>query len=298
MELSEKQKRVVEIKKTLLSEYAGDHTMCPIDFSGKEERLRSELDIIESQERFELSNKQIALGNRQTKISFWGTVFTVVVGVAAIISSVLIPVHERIQNKHDQVEAVYKNLITNQDIFISNSNEARKLLGSNNISNLPEFYIEDKTSDNVRKVLQNTFGLVQYRFFLYYLQQTDLMNEEIKQIRTEFIGKNTKSFAELPTTRKYLATVEYLILDEKEEPDTKLDYQKDTECIQYFFEQSFSYITIDGRGTAPVCSNESLNRIYNHFGYLNDDTPVWLKPLMRNALDSRGNGLGSRIIEI
>jgi hypothetical protein len=291
MGLSEDQKRIVEIKALLHKEYSGNqYTDMRVDFFGEKERLFAELSMLESREQFRLSGNQHKIG-----------IGSVCVGILAIIVSGIVsfwvPYYSRIQSEHDQVEAVYKNLVTNQDIFISNSNEARKLSTGNSISSLPELYLEEKISDETRKIIQNAFGLIQYRFFLYYLQQTDLLNEEIKQIRTDFIIKNPKTFIELVPTQKYLATMEYLTLDEKEKSDSKFDYQMDTGCLQYFFEQSFLYIVPDGRGASPECSYESLNRVFN-FGYLESDTPLWLKPLLRDALDQRGNGLGSRIIKI
>lgn len=289
MELSDIQKRILGIKNKILDEYTG---FINTSIFGKD-NLLAELSILEREEQFLLNNEQL-------KVSKWVGVGTVAVGMVAVIASViiafLVPWQQRIEKEHAQIEAVYKNLVTNQDIFVSNSNGVRYLLNSKNISDLPESYIEDAINDDARKTIQNTFGLVQYRFFLYYLQQTALLNEEIDQMREHFIITGTQSFTKLNPTVSYLASMESLSLEGK---NTKLNYGKDTECIQYFFEQNFSYLTIDGRGKAPICSSETLEaRLFNHFGYLPADTPKWLRPHLKRALNDRETGLGDRLIEL
>jgi len=204
-----------------------------------------------------------------------------------------VPLYQKMTEEHAEIQAVYKNLVVNQDIFISNSNGVRELIKRGAISDLPELFIEDDISKDARKALQDIFGLVQYRFFLYYLQQTTLMNEEIKQMRDNFIASGVKSFAQLNSTKKYLATMELL---NTEALDGELNYQKDTECLQYFFEYNFSYLTIDGRGKAPECSNGSLERLFNNLGYLPDNTPAWLVPQLKRMLDARESDLGDKII--
>lgn len=290
MELSDIQKRILAIKNKIRDEHTGINLSA--NFFEKDSLL-AKLSILEREEQFLLNNKQL-------KISLWGGIGTVAVGVVAVIASIviafLVPWQQRIEREHAQIEAVYKNLVTNQDIFLSNSNGVRYLPNSKKISDLPESYIEDVISDDARKTLQNTFGLVQYRFFLYYLQQTSLLNEEIEQMREHFIITRAQTFAKLNPTASYLESMEYLSLEGKK---TKFNYGKDTECLQYFLEQNFFYITIDGRGKAPICSSETLEaRLFNHFGYLPADTPKWLRPHLRRALNDRETGLGDRLIEL
>lgn len=298
MELPDIQKRIVEILKVISDEKRRKDMARGVAMPFFLGRLReenrpllAELKTLERKERF-LSD------HRQVRISLWVGVGSVVVGIVAVIASGIIafwvPAHQRLTDEHAQIEAVYKNLVTNQDIFISNSNGVRYLPTSSKISDLPESYIEDEISGDARETLQNTFGLVQYRFFLYYLQQTKLLNEEIEQMRGHLITTG-QPFAKLNPTETYLASMKYLGLDGK---DTKMNYQKDTECLQYFFEQNFFYLTIDGRSKAPECSSETLEaRLFNHFGYLPADTPVWLRSHLRRALNDREAGLGDRLIE-
>ncbi|MFH0792201.1 MAG: hypothetical protein V1905_03250 [bacterium] len=288
MKLKKIQERIVEILKILSDEERRKKIMCGIkeialgQLREANRPLFAELKVLEGQQQILINSRQVWIG-----------AVSILVGICAILASIFIaiwvPSHQKIEEQHSEIQAVYKNLITNQDIFISNSNGSRKLENSNSIADLPEFYIEDDINDDARKILQDTFGLIQYRFFLYYLHQTALMNSEIEQIRDYFIVTGAKPFGELNPTKSYLSTMEYLTL---EELDTKFNYQYDTECLQYFFEYNFLYLSIDGRGKTE-CPDSSLNRIFN-LGFLEDDTPEWLLPLLKRALNQRESGLGDR----
>lgn len=290
MKLKKIQERIVEILKILSDEERRKKIMCGLreialgQLREANRPLLTELKVLEGQQRILVNSRQAWIG-----------VGSIAVGTCAILASVFIaiwvPSHQKIEEQHSEIQAVYKNLITNQDIFISNSNGSRKLENSNSIADLPEFYIEDDISDDARKILQDTFGLIQYRFFLYYLHQTALMNSEIKEMKDYFIITGAKPFGELNPTRPYLSTMEYLALDEL---DTKFNYQYDTGCLQYFFEHNFLYLSIDRRGKTE-CLDSSLNRLFN-FGFLEDDTPKWLFPLFKRALNQREPGLGDRVI--
>lgn len=291
MELRKIQKRISEIKKEIhnmpkvLHERHKDIGIT----QGQLERLceknikplKDELDILESEKQFKFQ--------LLTMRASWFLI------LATLFVAFVVPWYQRIQEGRAEIQAVYKNLIVNQDIFISNSNNIREINKGGKISDLPESFIEDNISREARRVLQDTLGLVQYRFFLYYFQQTVLMNEEIEQMINYSIITNAESLKQINPTGKYLKTMEYLSL---ENWDTKLNYQKDTECLQYFFEHSFLYIKPDGRGKAPECDYWSLERLFNHFGYLEADTPRWLKIQLREALNHRESGLGDRLIQL
>jgi hypothetical protein len=254
---------------------------------GRKRLLRAELRI--------LSRKEVFLANhRQAGISLWVGTGSVLVGIAAVIASIWIPAHQRTLDEQSEIEAAYKNMVTNQDIFIANSNTIGKLTDSKDIADLPESYLETQISEGSRKKIQDTFGLVQYRFFLYYLQQTALLNEEIAQMRYWLITIGSRPISELNATKPYLSSMEYLL---KEGAETRFNYQRDTECLQYIFEQSFEFIDPDGRGEILECSSDSLDRIFN-FGYFPEDTPAWLRPELRRALNNREPGLGDRLIDI
>ena len=131
MELPEIQKRIVEILKIISDEKRRKDMASGVAMPFFLGRLReenrpllAELKALERQERF-LSD------HRQARISLWIGVGSVVVGIVAVVASGIIafwvPAHQRITDEHAQIEAVYKNLVTNQDIFISNSNGLRNL---------------------------------------------------------------------------------------------------------------------------------------------------------------------------
>lgn len=295
MELQDLQNRIIKIEKKIYDDHSGlmgAFNSTPLAGLEKD-KLFAELRMLERQEQF-LSNRE------QTEISSKIGFGSVGVGLLAVFASIIIafavPYYQRIVEERNQIESIYKNLITNQDIFVVNSNESRSLLRGNIISNLPESYIKDEVSEDAGKTLQNTFGLAQYRFFIYYQQQTALLNEEIDHMREGFVATKSGTINKLSPTSAYLASMEYLSLEGK---DTKFNYMKDTECLQYFFERNFSYLTIDGRGRAPECSSDTLgSRLFNHFGYYPADTPKWLQPLLRRALNEREPALGDKLIEI
>ena len=103
--------------------------------------------------------------------------------IASVAVSFWVPWYQHKSDEHLKIQAVYKNLVTNQDIFISNSSNVRTLQNSDDISSLPEEFITDEIDGDTRNILQDKFGLIQYRFFLTYLQHTTIMNKEIEQMR-------------------------------------------------------------------------------------------------------------------
>lgn len=247
--------------------------------------LRSELHVLERKEQFKATNR-----------NFWITVF---VGISSVVISVIVafgvPTYQKIQTEQSEIQAVYKNLVVNQDIFISNVNDLRNIKDNGGIENIPETFFEDQISKTARQTIQDKFGLIQYRFFLYYLQQTALLNNEIQQIKDYAIVTEAKSLTNLNPTKKYLATMEYL---ERDREATKFNYLADSECLQYFFEKTFDFLNVDGRGKILKCDSETLAwRLFYHFGYLPADTPFWLKLELRSALNDREDGLGDRIIQ-
>ncbi len=210
--------------------------------------------------------------------------------IASVAVSFWVPWYQHKSDEHLKIQAVYKNLVTNQDIFISNSSNVRTLQNSDDISSLPEEFITDEIDGDTRNILQDKFGLIQYRFFLTYLQHTTIMNKEIEQMRDYSIITN-QAFGKLNPTDSYISTMSYLASDEL----VGFNYQKDTECLQYFFEKTFSYLNVDGRGKALECDDDSLDRLFN-VGFLQMDTPQWLLPQLRRALNNRESGLGDRVI--
>lgn len=285
------QKRIKEILEIFKKQFEPSNELL-----GLEERyaLEAELDLLKTQQKF-------LFDTRRESTNLYLGVGSILIGITAIIASViisfLVPYRTRVSNENAQIETIYKDLVTNADIDVANANGIRELENATSSDRLPELYIETVLDDKSRQILQNSFGLVQYRFFLYYLQQTSLLNKEIRQIQKEFLtATSTKSLKELAATIPYTETMKTLQLEGR---DTKFNYGKDTECLQHFFEKNFAYLTIDGRGQTPECSSDTLAwRLFYHFGYLEADTPQWIKPELKRALNDREPGLGDRCIRL
>ena len=237
--------------------------------------------------------------NFKTETSLWVGIFSIVFGIFSLfISSAVafgVPWYQDITRQHNEIEAIYKNLITNEDILISNSNNARYLLTATSVTSLPESYLKDEVDGDIGKILQDKFGLIQYRFFVYYLQQIELFNTEIEEMRNALVIGGSTSTAYLSARNAYLATVDDI---SKEGMEARFSHIRDVECLTHLFERNFAYLSIDPRGKIEKCSNESLNRIYYHFGFLEAATPKWMLPAYRDALNERKVGFGDMIIDV
>lgn len=236
--------------------------------------------------------------NFKEQTPLWVGIFSIVLGILTItISSIVafgVPYYESVSRQHDEIEVIYKNLITNEDILISNSNNSRYLSTATSVSQLPESYFYNEINGDSGKVLQEKFGLIQYRFFVYYLQQINLLNKEIEEMRGALVVGGATSTTFINARKSYLATSGDL---DREGLDTKFSHIRDTECLTYFFERSFSYLDIDPRGKIEKCSSESYNRIYQ-FGFLERATPRWMLPGFKQALNEMKPGFGDQIIDI
>lgn len=237
--------------------------------------------------------------NLKSQTSLWVGISSIVIGVLSIfISSVVafgVPWYQNVSSEQKEIEAIYKNLITNEDILISNSNNARYLLTATSVTSLPESFLKDEIEGDMGKILQDKFGLIQYRFFVYYLQQIELLNLEIEEMRSALVVGGSTSTAFLSAQKAYLSTVGEI---SKEGMDARFSHIRDVECLTYLFERNFEYLSIDPRGKIEKCSNESLNRIYYNFGFLEAATPRWMLPAYRDALNERKAGFGDTIINI
>ena len=224
-----------------------------------------------------VANKLIALfGLVSICVSLWVAIF--------------VPRYEKVLKREENIEAIYKNLVANQDIFVFNSNIDNDLADDPKITAIPDVFIEYDIDGDTRKIIQDKFGLVQYRYFLYYVQQTKLLNETINHMRAALFEDRNQFIV---YKKNYFTIMDYL---NAEQLNTKFNYINDAACLQYMFEQSFSPIKPDGRGEILDCSSDSLNRIHHYFGFLPADTPSWLIPKLRAALNERQSGLGDSII--
>src|SRR3989344_6547430 len=211
------------------------------------------------------------------------------IGIFSILTSIFIALYVPYYQKNIQqkaaVQSLYKEILTNQDIFISNSNNKRKLIQNDSVENLPELFIASNIDDETRKILQEKFGLIQYRWLLYYLQQTKLLNDEIDMMNSYLIiqDKNgTMSSGYLNSKNSYINTTNSL----EKGDGVKFNYVEDTECLYYFFEQTFRYLNIDHRGRA-TCEDESVFRLVYNFGYIEVDTPSWLLSQIKKIINTK-----------
>lgn len=214
--------------------------------------------------------------------------WTIIVALLAVAISIFIaiytPIRQKKLNEENKITSLYRSIIGNEDIFISNFNNRQSFLNLSTISELPEPHINYEIDSNLHEVLQKKLGLVNYRFLLYYLDQTDLMNKTKERIFEDLITKVSDSM-ESPRNRKiYLDTINYL---SKEKFETKFNYLKDTECLAFFLKSSFSYIGTTKLEKDLVCSSESLDRKFYHFSFRPDDTPTWERRILTEAVKYR-----------
>jgi hypothetical protein len=86
MELSETQKKIIEIKKKIADNFTG---MFSTHIYGKD-NLLAELDTLETKERFQLNQEQLKISKKQARISLWVGVGSVSIGIIAVITSLII----------------------------------------------------------------------------------------------------------------------------------------------------------------------------------------------------------------
>ena len=177
-------------------------------------------------------------------------------------------------------------------LFISNSNAIRYAQNNNLPISTPEQYIEFPIKENVHKTLQREFGIDGYRFLLYFLNQTNFLNQKTLQINDTMI-KNGILISKDSRVKDYQTIMSSL--EDGNWESSKLNYIYDTSCLLYFFQKSFSYIEIADREKSMTCSSDSLNRLFYHFGDI--EAPKWLIPELRKALNERESGLGDRLIQ-
>lgn len=184
-----------------------------------------------------------------------------------------------------KIVSLYRDIITNEDVFISNTNNLNEFKELISIDTLPYIYIQQSLNLDIQNELQNKIGLINYRFLLYYMEQTNLLNNVINKLKIDFSEEGLKSERLIENKKFYINLMEYLT--EAGWKETKFNYFIDTECLIYIMRSAFPYIK-DERSDQIKCRNDSLNRIYYHFGYLEIDTPEWMKVDLKKALEERG----------
>jgi len=199
------------------------------------------------------------------------------------------PERERKIERQNQIKSevltLYRTIVANEDIFIDNSNSLREFMESTSLNTLPSNYIKENLNLGIQDELQNKIGLINYRFLLYYIEQTNLLNDTILEIKRDLPANGLESQNIVESKNFYRDLMNYLSQEGWEE--TKFNYQLDTGCLLKILQEVFPYIH-DERNVSIECRNESLNRIYYHFGYYEVDTSQWMKPRFREAMKDRG----------
>lgn len=245
--------------------------------------LSAELDELQIKRGF-IHDKRVLLINVVTIISTLVIAFTVP------------PWHERWkqeQAEREDIRSLYYSIIANQDIYINNFNEFRSAENNKISLPLPEALIEFPVDDNLHQMLQSSFGIDLYRFFLYYLGQTDFLNDERERIRSRMLEKGILTSVDLADAKSYKVTLESL--DSGTWENAKFNYIYDTTCLLYVFQKSFSFIEVRERESTANCSTDSLNRLFYQYGVIQSEIPSWIIPELRAALKERDPELANLI---
>lgn len=247
----------------------------------KNRPLLRELDELETRRKFLLDNR------------------TTVIGVLSMLISLLIafgvPILQDESKRNADIQSIYQSISANGDIFINNFNELKIAQNAGNNLNLPESFIEMPIESDVQKIIQREFGIDLYRYFLFYLNQTRILNNQVSNLHGEMIQRGSiSSSMNAPQVKAYQSILETLESGDWE--TSKFNYIHDTACLEYIFINSFDFLQVAERDEAVTCSTESLNRIFYHYGYIEVEMPKWIRPELRAALNERESGIGDRLI--
>ena len=214
------------------------------------------------------------------------------VAVLQLFVSIILPWWQEMRQEHSEIQSVYQAIDANEDIFIDNYNELKSNLNRGLPVVLPQTFIELPISDKAHKTIQGTLGIDLYRYFLFYLNQTKLLDQQIDQVRQEIAKEGAVS--NVPAIiSAYWLSLENL---DKGGWESKFNYIHDASCLEYIFVKSFSFLKISERSKTTTCSSESLNRIFGRYGYVESEMPKWLLPELRVAINEREQGMGDRLI--
>jgi len=238
-----------------------------------------------------LMKESVVSAGKSTKvaaIAAWAAVITVIITGLGVYFTYIQPEREKI--KSDEIEtknnivSFYRTIAANQTAFIDNSNIIHDFASTTTFYNLPFNYLANDIPTTIQDELQRKIGMINYRYLTYYIEQTKILNESINNLKTGLMyeGLNSNNFTEL--RQSYIDLMSYLSEDSLEK--TKFNYLTDTECLLHILRESFAYIR-DPRNELAECRNESLNRIYYQYGYLEIDTPEWMKSKFIEALKER-----------
>ena len=182
-------------------------------------------------------------------------------------------------SKNNKIELLYRSIASNQVVYVDNYSRRLDLKDEMKFSDLPRKFLITEVDKSIEDVLQKKIGMINYQVLIYYYERTSLVNSLIDKMRLNLEdNKNVNA-------GQYLGVLEEL--EDESWKNTRFGYIRDTECLMHILREEFNFIT-DERNEKAFCTNESLNRIYYHFGYFEVDTPAWMKSRFREALKERG----------
>lgn len=226
----------------------------------------------------------IQVGNFQ---KWFPAIISIVAIVVSIMVAFIVPRWQENKKIEDNISFFYHSIIANEDIFITNSNNYRiPVNASYTPIHFPESFIEYKAYDPIHELLQKKLGIINYRFLLYYIEQTRFLNTTKKEMVSALLTKGSESSDYHDAEQIYRNTAIYL---EKDKLETKFNYITDTECLLYMLHQSFDYLKFDEREKRIDCKSETLDRKFYHFGFMAVDTPEWEQPKLIEAVKYRND---------
>lgn len=213
------------------------------------------------------------------------TIISIVAIVVSIIIAFVVPWWQENKKIEDNITFFYRSMIANEDIFVTNSNNYRiPIYVSSTPMHFPESFIEYKAYDPVLELLQKKLGIINYRFLLYYIEQTRFLNATREEMVSALLTKGLNSSDYHDAEQIYRNTTAYL---EKDKLETKFNYITDIECLLYMLHQSFDYLKFDEREKGVDCKSETLDRKFYHFGFIVVDTPKWEQQKLIEAVKYR-----------
>ena len=221
----------------------------------------------------------------QKVVQKWFNLGTLIISLIAVGITVCVayasPRLQREEEVNNEITSLYRNIIANEEIFIAN--DYREFIKNPSITNIPEPYIDYPVSGKVHEVLQRKFGIINYRYLLYFLNQVSLLDNIQKKMTSEVVAFGPDSTQSKRLIKLY-SELSIQLGGDNQKWETKLNLIDDTGCLLYVFQRSFDFLVIDDRDRTVSCGDESLNRIFGMYGYLPGNAPNWFEDELRKAV--------------
>jgi hypothetical protein len=250
--------------------------------------LRLELDELQSKRQFLHENRTLVATLIAPSIAALGI-------FASVVTALIVPIWQQERVQEAEIQGLYRNIIANTDIFIGNYGMVKNAINGRFPLSHPEPHKEFVVSDRTHELLQRKLGIDQYRLLLYFMHRTALLNEEISNVEEEIAAKGLDRPAGLESLQRYWLSLS--ALDSGTWENAKLNYIYDPGCLEYLLFRTFRSIRVVDRDKTATCNSDSLHRIFWQYGFIPAETPAWLIPELRAALNEHESGLGDRAIQ-